>query len=1283
MIYQGFFRILIFYICIAKTIIKRSLILYYMKLLKLALLLLAVNASAQHTPITSNTQNQSTTSSYQALPPGCATDVLHGIQMQNTPGYAQRTQQMNNAILNFAQQNRGGGTLIIPVVIHIIHNNGPENISNAQVIQGISDLNMAFGNSQPLIQFCLAKQDPNGNFTTGITRTVSTLTNMVSETQDLELKDLVRWDPTRYLNIWLVKEINSLSMGSGIAGYAYFPSAHGTAIDGIVNEAGFFGGTQLGPNTYDNSKIHVHEVGHYLGLYHTFEGGCGNNNCQIDGDRVCDTPPDNSTAAVSCFQSTANTCDTDDDDLSANNPFRPIANGGLGDQDDMIANYMDYGYQVCQFMFTPQQNDRMNAALLTSRASLLQSQGCNDACLTPLNAQFIASDTTIYLGGQVTFTIPNPNATYTWYVNGVASGSGATFIYNNSPTGPVGNYVISVTASNGDAACETSSSFTVNVNCQAKALYTVTSPSPYNVGETVTTVNISTSATSYVWVLDDIVQSTNTNFSNQFNAPGGHNLFLIAYTSNCADTSATTFFTVGNCNISGMNQNWVFTNISLNFNNGNGEPTVGQSPLNIVGQESTTTISDPNGNLLFFSDGMSVWNRNQQVMPNGSGLLGNLSSTQSCLATPFPGNPNLYYLFTADALENNLDNGIRYNIIDMTLNNGLGDIVSGSKNILVRDDVGEMLTGTFHTNGRDIWILMAKSNSNHFYAYLLTDQGISTNPVTSSQIGQNTSLGLGPMKFSADGNMIASTMLRDWPWSIVLANFNRTTGELTNGRDIWLSSVVNNQPHSFEFSPDNSKLYVNLWQPNEIWQYDLSAGNINAITASKTVVGPYPTGTSYGQMARGNNGKIYMTSVSSVMVDYIANPNAAGLACNYTTGTINAYISGLMSFSIPNMIQGLGQPYIPSIAGKTAICPGETTTYNVPYLISNQTVTWSYTGSGTLTNNTNNTATLTNVTGTGQLRVTVTGDCGITRDTIQITAVPAIHPFIGNDTLVCGELHLTTQIPFDHYTWNTGSIGTSIVATPPGTYWIETIDTNGCRSHDSIVLNTTTSVPVDLGIGAVICNGQSVQLSAGPGYQSYQWQDGSADSTFTATTPGTYWVRVSDGCSFATDSVDITAGTVSFNLNYNGDTVACKNALPFTLNAPSGYAQYFWQNGNGSTSLLVSSVGTYWVRVTDGNGCTGIDTFRVIDCVSIDEIAASPLKFFPNPVDNVLQLQYNGTKPAVISILNAAGQLVLNEQVNTSSILNTSALANGLYMVEISSGGNVWRQKLLVLHTDF
>jgi hypothetical protein len=279
-----------------------------------------------------------TLNAQQAPHDGCASDQMLQRLLANDPRAALRQaafdQQLADIAMIRGNQRTSGITTVrtIPVVVHIIHNGGPENLSNTVIQQGIQDMNDAFANVgiyDPLtgvntdIQFCLASQDPSGAGTTGIVRVQSPLTNVIMETQDLSLKALSRWDPTKYLNIWLVAEISSQSMGSGVAGYAYFPSSHGQPEDGIVNEARWFGSNP------HNSKIHVHEAGHYLGLYHTFQGGCTNNNCLTDGDHVCDTPPDNSTAATICTNA-MNTCATDDDDLSNNNPFQARGEWRLG-----------------------------------------------------------------------------------------------------------------------------------------------------------------------------------------------------------------------------------------------------------------------------------------------------------------------------------------------------------------------------------------------------------------------------------------------------------------------------------------------------------------------------------------------------------------------------------------------------------------------------------------------------------------------------------------------------------------------------------------------------------------------------------------------------------------------------------------------------------------------------------------------------------------------------------------------------------------------------------------
>lgn len=1208
---------------------------------------------------------------------GCITDAMHQQQMQSSSDYNQRMQIMNHAIANFDHSTRGG-VLTIPIVIHIIHNNGPENISDAQVLEGIQHLNLAFANAGSYsdpggvntnIQFCLAKQDPQGNFTTGINRVVSTLTDMNAETQDLELKELIRWDPTKYLNIWLVKEITSFSMGSGMAGYAYYPAAHGTPIDGIVNEASLFGSN---PN---NSKVHIHEAGHYLGLYHTFEGGCTNNNCQTDGDMVCDTPPDNSSAPdIFCGNNNPhNTCNTDEDDLSINNPFRPIANGGLGDQVDPIKNYMDYGLQSCQKWFSQGQGDRMYAALTTTRSSLLQTLVCLNPCTSSINTLFTASATTIHPNDPITFTVQNPStATYTWTVNGVQVGTGNPFVYNNFSA--IGEYVIGLTGDNGDPSCKNSSYQTITVKCPAEAAFNMSPNSPYPVGTNISAFNFSVNANTLAWYLDGVYVNGNQSFNQQFNTPGAHSLFLVATYGACADTSEAIYFTIGNCNISGINNHWVFNGHTMNFSNG--EPTATfSSPIVDQSQEITTSICNPDGDLLFFSDGLTVWDKNHNIMPNGANLLGHASTTQSCLATPFPGNPNLYYLFTLDAYENAFDNGLRYSIIDMTLNNGLGDVIPNSKNVMVRTDVGEMLSATFHANGHDIWIATNKENGNTYYTHLLTAQGISTMPVVSVLGTYMNDMGIGCMKFSSSGNKWAATT-HNYPRSILVADFNRATGAFYNAYNI---PVLNGQPHSLEFSPDNSKLYVQSWSSTELWQFNLAAGGLNDVINSKYVVNPSPAG--YGVLCRGNNGKIYTAATNSGKIDYIANPNVAGAGCNYTVGTISAISGGIYSNTLPNMIQGLGEAYIPSISGKLNICPGETVNYNVPYLTSDQSVIWTYIGSGSFASN-GSTATLSNLSGQGLIKIKVTGNCGISYDSIQVNLVQPTQVHLPNDTALCEDMYLVAlpQGAFTNYVWNTGSISTSIMAPSPGTYWVETTDANGCKDRDTITISgSAINNPVYLGEDTVICS-TNITLDAGSGYLSYNWQNGSTNQTFTVTQPGIYWVSVSDGCGSDTDSLIITPGSVNFNLTYNGASVVCKSSLPFTLQAPAGYASYLWNNGSTASSIYINTLGTYYVTITDANGCSGMDTLYVVSCAGIDGNITTPIHIYPNPANQYFTVELNNDDVAFIYVYDAAGKLVFDGRVTNKSIIHTENFATGVYTTEIRSENSTLRQKLIVIH---
>lgn len=340
---------------------------------------------------------------------GCATDQLMQLNAPLLTNQQALDLQKYNLTSEKSNHLKGGSLKsleIIPVVVHIIHNGGPENISDAQVVTAIADFNTRFAQSSTnQIQFCLAQRDPNGNATTGITRNVSLLTTETMEFDDIALKDLNRWTPTCYLNIWIVQEILSASMGSGVIGYAYLPAAHGLPMDGIVIEAGYFG------SSYENDAVGVHEIGHYLGLYHTFEGGCNNSNCLLNGDQVCDTPPDQTTFA-SCNPPT-NSCNTDADDPSANNPFS-------SDVADYGNDYMDYSNLSCYNQFTDGQYDRMHYFLTTTRQSLLGCMSCLPPCSNPITATITnpVSTQNIIVGTTITFSgVATNSVDYEWYIS--------------------------------------------------------------------------------------------------------------------------------------------------------------------------------------------------------------------------------------------------------------------------------------------------------------------------------------------------------------------------------------------------------------------------------------------------------------------------------------------------------------------------------------------------------------------------------------------------------------------------------------------------------------------------------------------------------------------------------------------------------------------------------------------------------------------------------------------------------------------------------------------------
>ncbi len=354
---------------------------------------------------------------------------------------------------------------------------------------------------------------------------------------------------------------------------------------------------------------------------------------------------------------------------------------------------------------------------------------------------------------------------------------------------------------------------------------------------------------------------------------------------------------------------WYFGNeAGLNFNSGS--PIVltdGQtySP-NGTNVEGTSVISDSTGALLFYTNGMEVWNKNHQVMPNGNGLLGNFSSTQSSLIVAQPGSSRYFYIFTTDDFyEDGLQYGFRYSVVDICFDNGLGDVLSDQKNIKLLDTVAEKLTAVKHINGNDFWIIVHKYYSDAFYSYHLSPLGIVDTVISHvGSVHPTTMIGLGgaigQLKVSPNGNKLAIVNGQSAPNIAEYFDFDKNTGIVSN-----CVSIQTNPNYSYygvSFSPDNSKLYISCWLNNNgIYQFNLSAsgGNPDSVIASKTLISNL---TSYA-MQLAPNGKIYLATVAnpSNYLSVINNPNNLGINCNYQDSAV--YLNGkTCSGSLPNFI---------------------------------------------------------------------------------------------------------------------------------------------------------------------------------------------------------------------------------------------------------------------------------------------------------------------------------------------------------------------------------------------
>jgi len=381
---------------------------------------------------------------------------------------------------------------------------------------------------------------------------------------------------------------------------------------------------------------------------------------------------------------------------------------------------------------------------------------------------------------------------------------------------------------------------------------------------------------------------------------------------------------------------WFFgENAGLDFNTGS--PVINnEGSLSTV--EGCATISDAKGKLLFYTDGITVWNRNHKIMPTGEGLFGDSSSSQSAIIVPKPNDSNTYYIFTVDWL--NGDKGLNYYTVDMTLNGGLGDVV-GEDSVptatnLLSSPTSEKITAVKVMNEDAFWVISFKLGS--FFAFKVDANGVNTNSVNS--LGFVTDQDLrGYLKVSPNGttlvsaNMTAGTFIYD---------FNAETGKVSNQRQL---DLMGESGYGVEFSALSKKLYISTGDfafegeviKEMLFQFTLDIPNRTAEGFNETRVLLHEYNNSRAALQIGLDGKIYRNIDKTNFLGVITNPEGDGIAANYLHNSI--------SLADKTSTQGL-PPFIQSFfiatIGVENICFGDITNFTINSNEPILSITWNF-----------------------------------------------------------------------------------------------------------------------------------------------------------------------------------------------------------------------------------------------------------------------------------------------------------------------------------------------------
>lgn len=548
----------------------------------------------------------------------------------------------------------------------------------------------------------------------------------------------------------------------------------------------------------------------------------------------------------------------------------------------------------------------------------------------------------------------------------------------------------------------------------------------------------------------------------------------------------------------------------------NGSPATFLTSINTL--EGCASVCDTaTGALLFYAGGGNCYNRNHEIMLNGDTIIdgGGTTSQGDCIV-PVLDSPGKFYLFSLNYQASKPS--FHYSVIDMNLDNGLGGIIPGRKNLLLDTNSLSEAMIAIPGDNCDVWVITHVFMEPVFKAWHITKAGLDPDPVistTGSQISGWFSYFLGQMAVSPNRNMLVMNSGSGFPffvgdpqtsYGVMLCKFDPATGLVSDGQRI--STMPS---YGACFSPDNTKLYAGQGYLN---QYDVST-----FSSGGTV--PPPVFVANGTLApRLYNDTIYYPKTGwwANALSRITDPNITGTDCNVESAFLYVQPGTNIGASFPNEAI---YPLPPDTLGvkmlDTLVCIN-----GAPGFEIHAVATPGYAGYVWHDGMTDSTR---DITERGTYWVLCVDECHSRVDTFIVGGADAALE-LGPDTTLCSRSSYTLDAGVSGtatYSWNTGSDGETITATTDGLYRVE-VYKSGCVFEDSVRLDFI-NVRQDLGPDTVICRGEAIRLvltAQTPDGGDILWNSGGTDTNLYVRDTGTYWVSVSQAPCVGSDTMRVS-----------------------------------------------------------------------------------------------------------------------------------------------------------------